>query len=57
MMMLCLEWWAFEFMAIFAGLLGTTELAAQSVRDEALLPPFLFRKWPEKGRRSDLVLF
>jgi len=29
--MLCLEWWAFEFLAIFAGLLGTTELAAQAV--------------------------
>jgi Na+-driven multidrug efflux pump len=26
---MCLEWWAFEFIIIFAGVLGVTELAAQ----------------------------
>ena len=26
--MQCAEWWAFEFLAIFAGLLGTHQLAA-----------------------------
>jgi len=31
MLMMCVEWWSFEFLAIFAGLLGTTELAAQAV--------------------------
>ena len=29
--MLCLEFWAFEVLAIMAGILGTTELASQSV--------------------------
>jgi len=28
-MMQCAEWWAFELLAIFAGLLGTHQLAAQ----------------------------
>lgn len=27
--LMCLEWWAFEFIIIFAGVLGVTELAAQ----------------------------
>lgn len=27
--LLCLEWWAFEFIIMFAGVLGVTELAAQ----------------------------
>jgi Na+-driven multidrug efflux pump len=26
---MCLEWWAFEFIIMFAGVLGVTELAAQ----------------------------
>ena len=26
---MCLEWWAFEFIIIFAGILGVIELAAQ----------------------------
>ena len=29
--MLCSEWWAFEFLTIFATLLGTEEVAAQTV--------------------------
>jgi len=29
--MLCLEFWAFEVIALMAGWMGTTELAAQSV--------------------------
>ena len=29
--MLCFEWWAFEFLAIFTGLLGVTDLAAEVV--------------------------
>ena len=28
-MMQCAEWWAFELLAIFAGILGTHQLAAQ----------------------------
>ena len=31
MVMLCLEFWAFEMGAVMAGILGTTELASQSV--------------------------
>jgi len=31
MLMLCFEWWAFEFLAIFTGLLGVTDLAAEVV--------------------------
>jgi multidrug resistance protein, MATE family len=31
MLMLCFEWWAFELLAIFAGLLGVNELAAEVV--------------------------
>jgi len=27
--MQCAEWWAFEFLAIFAGMLGKHQLAAQ----------------------------
>ena len=27
--MQCFEWWAFELIAIFAGLIGVKELAAQ----------------------------
>ena len=27
--MLCFEWWCFEVLAIFAGMLSTEELAAQ----------------------------
>lgn len=27
--LMCLEWWAFEFIIMFAGVLGVTELAAQ----------------------------
>jgi MATE family multidrug resistance protein len=26
---MCIEWWAFEFIVIFAGILGVKELAAQ----------------------------
>ena len=26
---MCIEWWAFEFIIIFAGILGVKELAAQ----------------------------
>ena len=26
--LMCLEWWAFEFIIMFAGVLGVTELAA-----------------------------
>ena len=29
--MLCFEWWAFELLAIFTGLLGVNELAAEVV--------------------------
>lgn len=25
----CIEWWAFEFIVIFAGIIGVKELAAQ----------------------------
>ena len=28
-LMQCAEWWAFELLAIFAGILGTHQLAAQ----------------------------
>ena len=28
-MMLCAEWWVFELLAIFAGMLGAHHLAAQ----------------------------
>ena len=31
MLMLCFEWWALELLAIFTGLLGVNELAAQVV--------------------------
>ena len=31
MLMLCFEWWAFELLAIFSGLIGVTELAAEVV--------------------------
>ena len=31
MLMLCFEWWAFELLSIFSGLLGVTELAAEVV--------------------------
>ena len=31
MLMLCFEWWAFEFLAIFAGLIGVKDLAAEVV--------------------------
>merc|ERR1740130_19289 len=31
MLMLCFEWWAFELLAIFSGLIGVTELAAEGV--------------------------
>jgi len=31
MLMLCFEWWAFEFLAIFTGLLGVDQLAAEVV--------------------------
>jgi MATE family multidrug resistance protein len=31
MLMLCFEWWAFEFLAIFAGLIGVKDLAAEIV--------------------------
>lgn len=31
MLMLCFEWWAFELLAIFTGLLGVSELAAEVV--------------------------
>jgi multidrug resistance protein, MATE family len=31
MLMLCFEWWAFELLAIFSGLLGVNELAAEVV--------------------------
>jgi len=29
--MLCFEWWAFEVIAIFAGMMSVTDLAAQVV--------------------------
>lgn len=29
--MVCAEWWAFEILALAAGLLGETKLAAQAV--------------------------
>ena len=28
MLMVCLEWWAFEILAIFSGLIGVKELAS-----------------------------
>lgn len=31
MLMLCFEWWAFELLAIFTGLLGVRDLAAEVV--------------------------
>ena len=31
MLMLCFEWWAFELLAIFTGLLGVKQLAAEVV--------------------------
>ena len=31
MLMLCFEWWAFELLAIFTGLIGVDELAAEVV--------------------------
>jgi multidrug resistance protein, MATE family len=31
MLMLCFEWWAFELLAIFTGLIGVNELAAEVV--------------------------
>ncbi|ELU04320.1 hypothetical protein CAPTEDRAFT_117091 [Capitella teleta] len=31
MLMICLEWWAYEISNIFSGILGTTELAAQGI--------------------------
>lgn len=31
MLMLCFEWWAFELLAIFSGLLGVTALASEVV--------------------------
>jgi multidrug resistance protein, MATE family len=31
MLMLCFEWWAFELLAIFSGLLGVESLAAEVV--------------------------
>lgn len=31
MLMLCFEWWAFELLAIFTGLLGVNQLAAEVV--------------------------
>ena len=31
MLMLCFEWWAFEFLTIFTGLLGVADLAAEVV--------------------------
>lgn len=31
MLMLCFEWWAFELLAIFTGLLGVNDLAAEVV--------------------------
>jgi len=31
MLMLCFEWWAFELLAIFTGLLGVKDLAAEVV--------------------------
>lgn len=31
MLMLCFEWWAFELLAIFTGLLGVAQLAAEVV--------------------------
>jgi len=31
MLMLCFEWWAFEILALFTGLLGVDELAAEVV--------------------------
>lgn len=27
--LMCIEWWAFEFIVIFAGIIGVKELAAQ----------------------------
>ena len=38
--MLCLEWWAFEFMAIMAGYIGVSEQAAQVI--EMNVGPILF---------------
>jgi len=29
--MLCSEWWAFEAMIIFAGIMGILELASQTI--------------------------
>ena len=31
MLMVCLEWWGFEIGVFLSGLLGTTDLGAQSV--------------------------
>ena len=31
MLMLCFEWWCFEILAIFTGLLGVKELAAEVI--------------------------
>lgn len=31
MLMLCFEWWAFELLAIFTGLIGVNDLAAEVV--------------------------
>ena len=31
MLMLCFEWWAFELLAIFTGLIGVKDLAAEVV--------------------------
>lgn len=28
-LLMCVEWWAFEFLVIFAGIIGVKELAAQ----------------------------
>jgi MATE family multidrug resistance protein len=29
--MICSEWWAYEILTLFAGLLGTSEVAAQTI--------------------------
>jgi hypothetical protein len=31
MLMVCFEWWAFELLAIFSGIIGVKELAAEIV--------------------------
>ena len=41
-LMVCLEWWCFEINALFAGIMGVTSLAAQTLIMNAFSVLFMF---------------